>query len=101
MISVKRVTISPCRITLSMALRIAGRRRLCSLQRDSDCALRGFVFTGGRVENVGDGLVDYQRQDQVGRQPASGEALVSRGSLWMPIPLLSRLKASSTCQRSR
>ncbi|MES0200885.1 hypothetical protein, partial [Mesorhizobium sp. M0011] len=67
MISVKRVTISPCRITLSMALRIAGRRRLCSLQRDSDCALRGFAFTGGRVENVCDGLVDYQRQDQVGR----------------------------------
>lgn len=37
----------PGRITISMALRIAARRRLCSLQRDSDCAVRGLVFTGG------------------------------------------------------
>lgn len=67
MISVTRVRIFPGRITISMALRISERRRLCSLQRDSDCAVRGLVLTGGRVENVGDGLVDHQRQDQVGR----------------------------------
>ena len=97
----QETTIFPGRITISMALRIAGRRRLCSLQRDSDCAVGGFIVTGRRVENVGDGLVDHQRQDQMGCQPASSEPLIAYGKLMDSPSTLSRLKASSTCQRSR
>ena len=62
--------------TVKITVRIACRRRLCSRHSDMGLVDHGFVVAGGRVENVGDGLFDHQRQDKMRRQPGSGQSHV-------------------------
>lgn len=54
----KRLEIFFAARTVSIAERIVCFRRLCSRHSDSDPNARNVVFAGGRVEDIGDGLVD-------------------------------------------